>query len=131
MALFAKGLLSQRSKLRQRETISTHTRPPKIGISQPWEPEVHDFNAEGEGAQEVVTLLQQLEELENAAARSVAVEMESAAQDESTLIDHLGRKRILALCDEIRTQSQRLSSQEKRAQLEKELQDAVMGASRW
>ena len=92
---------------------------------------MHDFNAEGGGAQEVVTLLQQLEELENAAARSVAVEMESAAQDECTLIDHQGRKRILALCDEVRTQCQRVSSQEKRAQLEKELQDAVMGASRW
>ena len=95
------------------------------------EPEVHDFNTESEGTQEVVALLEQLRELENAAARSVATEMESAAQEESTLIDHLGRKRILALCDEIRQQSQRLSSDEKRAQIEKELQDAVMGTSRW
>ena len=113
-----------------RNDIDAHSSAENRYISA-LEPEVHDFNAEGEGAQEVVTLLQQLEELENAAARSVAVEMESAAQDESTLIDHLGRKRILALCDEIRTQCQRVSSQEKRAQLEKELQDAVMGASRW
>ena len=79
----------------------------------------------------MVALLEQLKELENAAARSVAVEMESAAQDETTLIDHIGRKRILALCDEIRQQSQRVSSEEKRAQIEKELQDAVMGTSRW
>ena len=96
------------------------------------EPEVHDFNTESEGSQEVVALLEQLKELENAAARSVATEMESAAQEEgNTLIDHLGRKRILALCDEIRQQCQRLSSDEKRAQIEKELQDAVMGSSRW
>ena len=95
------------------------------------ETEVRDFNTESEGTQEVVALLEQLKELENAAARSVAVEMESAAQDESTLIDHIGRKRILALCDEIRQQSQRVSSEEKRAQIEKELQDAVMGTSRW
>ena len=95
------------------------------------ETEVRDFNTESEGTQEVVALLEQLKELENAAARSVAVEMESAAQDESTLIDHIGRKRILAMCDEIRQQSQRVSSEEKRAQIEKELQDAVMGTSRW
>ena len=95
------------------------------------ETEVRDFNTESEGTQEVVALLEQLKELENAAARSVAVEMESAAQDETTLIDHIGRKRILALCDEIRQQSQRVSSEEKRAQIEKELQDAVMGTSRW
>ena len=95
------------------------------------EPEVRDFNSESEGAQEIVSLLQQLEELESAAARSVAVEMESAAQDESTLIDHLGRKRILDLCDQVRQQCQKISAPEKRAQLEKELQDAVMGKSRW
>jgi hypothetical protein len=44
------------------------------------EPEVHDFNHESEGTQEVVVLLEQLKDLENAAARSVAVEMESATQ---------------------------------------------------
>ena len=49
----------------------------------------------------VLSLLQKLEDLEAAGARSVAVEMASLMEGDAVLQDHLGRKRILDLCDEI------------------------------
>ena len=39
--------------------------------------------------------------LEAAGARSVAVEMETFVDEKQTLVDHVGRQRILDLCKEI------------------------------
>ena len=96
------------------------------------EPEVKDFNDdETDVSSRVAIMLQKLEELEAAGARSVAVEMASLMEDDAVLLDHLGRKRIQKLCDEIQETCRKLSTQDMRRKLEVELRDAVMGKSRW
>lgn len=96
------------------------------------EPQVSDYNeSQNEVATRVATLLSKLEELEQAGARSVALEMESLVEEETTLIDYIGRKRILDLCKEVHESCQKLSGAECRRKLEGELRDAVMGKSRW
>ena len=96
------------------------------------EPEAKDFNeSQTDVASRVATMLQKLEELDNAGARSVAVEMASLVESDAVLQDHLGRKRILQLCDEIQECCQKLSASEARTKLEGELRDAVMGRSWW
>ena len=93
---------------------------------------VTDFNeSRTDACSRVILLLQKLEELEAAGARSVAVEMESLVDGHETLIDHVGRKRILELCQEIHESCQKVSAQQMRVKLEQELRDAVMGKSRW
>ncbi|CAK0796442.1 unnamed protein product, partial [Prorocentrum cordatum] len=70
-----------------------------------FEPETQDLNTKHSGAMEVTALMQQLEELDHAAQRSVALEIESAAEarlgDGACLVDHAGRERILELCEKI------------------------------
>ena len=66
----------------------------------------------------VAIMLQKLEELEAAGARSVAVEMASLMEDDAVLLDHLGRKRIQKLCDEIQETCRKLSTQDMRRKLE-------------
>ena len=96
------------------------------------EPEVKDFNDdETDVSSRVAIMLQKLEELEAAGARSVAVEMASLMEDDAVLLDHLGRRRIQKLCDEIQETCRKLSTQDMRRKLEVELRDAVMGKSRW
>ena len=91
-----------------------------------------DFNeSRTDACSRIVLLLHKLEELEAAGARSVAVEMESVVDGQETLIDHVGRKRILELCQEIHESCRKVSAQEMRVKLEEELRDAVMGKSRW
>ena len=93
---------------------------------------VTDFNeSRTDACSRIVLLLHKLEELEAAGARSVAVEMESVVDGQETLIDHVGRKRILELCQEIHESCRKVSAQEMRVKLEEELRDAVMGKSRW
>ena len=50
------------------------------------------MNGENRGAMEVAALIQQLEELDQAAQRSVAAEVESAV--EAGLVDDTGRARV-------------------------------------
>eukprot|EP00435_Cladocopium_sp_Y103_P016526 s1305_g4.t1 len=96
------------------------------------EPEVKDFNEDDTIiSTSVVLMLQKLEELEAAGSRSVAVEMASLMDGDAVLRDHVGRKRILDLCNEIHQCCQKLSAASARAKLEGELRDAVMGRSRW
>ena len=62
---------------------------------------------------EVSALMQQLEELDHAAQRSVATEVESAIEGGACLVDDAGRDRILEICKEIRTQAAKLSQPER------------------
>jgi len=64
---------------------------------------------------EVTALLQQLEELETSAARSLAAEVESAVEGGACLVDDVGRARILAICEQVRSSCQRLSSTDAKA----------------
>ena len=114
------------------DATEQRTSPDEEPVVFAMEPTVSDFNdRRNDMCNKIVMLLQKLEELEAAGARSVAVEMESLVDEEETLIDHLGRQRILALCQEIQESCRKLSSQELRRKLEGELRDAVMGKSRW
>ena len=67
-----------------------------------FESEAQDLNGTNRGAMEVAALMQQLEELDQAAQRSVAAEVESALEsrmgEAATLIDEAGRERILQIC---------------------------------
>ena len=80
-----------------------------------FEPEVKDFNDQDKsGAMEVTAVMQQLEELDHAAQRSVAVEVESALEsglgDEGGLVDEVGRARILDLCTQVHQSCKRLDN---------------------
>ncbi|CAE7311896.1 unnamed protein product [Symbiodinium sp. CCMP2592] len=95
------------------------------------EPQVEDFNSRGrEISMLVVSMLQKLEELQDAGARSVALEMETMVDEQRTLVDHLDRQHILELCRQIHESCRQLSAAEKQSRLERELRDAVMGKSR-
>ena len=68
-----------------------------------FEEQVRDLNGqEDDGSLEVVALINQLQELEKAAEKSVAAEMETFLEgDQCPLKDDVGRKRILDLCNDI------------------------------
>ena len=94
-----------------------------------FETQVADLNeSTTSGTMEVVSLINQLQELEQAAQRSVAAEMETAIEANPDLIDDAGRERILKLCQDVRRRCQRLSSADMRAKLEWELQQAAVGS---
>lgn len=96
------------------------------------ESEVSDFNESGnEVCNRVVMLLQKLEELDAAGARSVALEMECAVQEQPTILDEQGRRHIMQLCKEIHESCQKLSARDLKTKLEEELSNAVNGKSRW
>ncbi|CAE7526468.1 unnamed protein product, partial [Symbiodinium sp. CCMP2456] len=96
------------------------------------EPQVQDFNAHGrEISMLVVSMLQKLEELQEAGARSVALEIETMVDEQCTLVDELGRQTILDFCRQIHDSCRQLSAAEKQSRLERELRDAVMGKSKW
>ena len=96
------------------------------------ESQVKDFNEENtDVSTKIVSLLEKIDELEAAGARSVSVELATLMGDDTTLVDHLGRQRILQLCDEVQETCRKLSAADARRKLELELRDAVMGKSRW
>ena len=96
------------------------------------ESQVKDFNEEKtDVSTKIVSLLEKIDELEAAGARSVSVELATLMGDDTTLVDHLGRQRILQLCDEVQETCRKLSAADARRKLELELRDAVMGKSRW
>ena len=94
-----------------------------------FDPEPKDFNdKEKSGAMEITALMQQLEELDHAAQRSVAVEIESALESglgpgsEGGLVDDAGRERILQICREVHESCKRLDEPGRKHKLERELQ---------
>ena len=96
------------------------------------ESQVKDFNEEKtDVSTKIVSLLEKIDALEAAGARSVSVELATLMGDDTTLVDHLGRQRILQLCDEVQETCRKLSAADARRKLELELRDAVMGKSRW
>ena len=80
---------------------------------------------------EVAALMQQLEELDNAAQRSVAEEVESAMEGGACLVDNAGRERILQICGQIRDGAARISRTDRLHKLQAELQSAAMGKQAW
>ena len=83
-----------------------------------FETEAQDLNGDNSGVMEVATLMQQLEELDQAAQRSVAAEIESAVETDlvregACLVDEAGRARILEICQKIRKSCVRLDDAEK------------------
>ena len=96
------------------------------------ESQVKDFNEDKtDVSSKIVSLLEKIDELEAAGARSVSVELATLMGEDTTLVDHLGRQRILQLCDEVQETCRKLSAADARRKLELELRDAVMGTSRW
>lgn len=95
--------------------------------------EVRDYNEEETevSSSKVAMLVEKIDELEAAGARSVAVEVASRMSEDATLVYHVGRKRILDLVDEIQETCRKVSAGDARKKLEKELSHAVMGKSSW
>ena len=114
------------------DAIEDHVKDNREETVFAMEPEVRDYNEEEtEVGSKVAMLLEKIEELEAAGARSVAVEVASQMSEDVTLVDHVGRKRILDLVDEIQATCRKVSAVDARKKLEKELSHAVMGKSSW
>ena len=75
--------------------------------------------------------MNQLEQLDNAAQRSVAAEVESALEGGACLVDDAGRERILEVCGEIRDRAAKLSKEDTLQKLQAELQRAALGQQTW
>ena len=90
-----------------------------------FEPQVADLNERNSATAEVVALLNQLEDLDATAQRSVASEVESAIEGGACLTDDVGRTRILDICREVRQNCAKLNVSETRNKLEKELAQAT------
>jgi hypothetical protein len=100
-----------------------------------FEPEVQDLNGGNRGSMEVAALMQQLEELDQAAQRSVAAEVESALEsglgEAACLGDEAGRTRILEICNKVRKSCARLDDSERKHKLQLELQKTATGQQEW
>ena len=100
-----------------------------------FEPEVQDLNGGNRGSMQVAALMQQLEELDQAAQRSVAAEVESAIESQlgegACLVDEAGRARILEICEKVRKSCIRLDDAAKQGRLQLELQKTAMGEQEW
>ena len=96
--------------------------------AEPWE-----LHSGIRGAMEVTALMQQLEELDQAAQRSVAAEIESAVEsrlgEAAVLVDDAGRERILEICKKVRKSCARIG--ERTFKLQRELQKTAMGEQDW
>jgi hypothetical protein len=86
---------------------------------------------ESSASLEVSALMEQLEELDNAAQRSVAAEVESAVESGACLVDDAGRERILEICGEIRDSAAKLSQPAKMQKPQAQLQKTAMGQQEW
>ena len=86
-----------------------------------FEPQVADLNERNSATSDVVALLNQLEDLDATAQRSVASEVESAIEGGACLTDDVGRTRILNICREVCENRQRLDASEIRNKLGKEI----------
>ena len=74
---------------------------------------------------------QQLEDLGNAAQRSVAAEAESTIEGGACLTDDIGQAQTLDLCRKVRESCRRLDTSEFKAKLQRDMQSAVMGTAPW
>ena len=91
-------------------------------------PEDIPVDAEASTVMEVSALQRQLEELDQAAQRSVAAEVESAIEGGACLVDEAGRQRVLELCQELRQRAQKLSRPEHLQRLQSSFATAVHGS---
>ena len=66
-----------------------------------------------EGVMEITSLMEQLQELDATAQRSVAKETEFALESGAALIDKAGRERILELCCAVRKGAEKLTSSQR------------------
>ena len=100
-----------------------------------FEPETEDLNKQNSGAMEVTALMQQLEELDQAAQRSVAAEVESTLEsrlgEAACLVDEAGRARILEVCKKVRESCVTLDKEERSGKLQTELQKTATGQQEW
>ena len=100
-----------------------------------FDPFPSDLNNTHTGSMEVTALMQQLEDLDQTAQRSVAAEVESALENRigegACLVDESGRRRILDICGKIRTSCARLDDAEKKCKLQLELQKTATGNQDW
>ena len=85
-----------------------------------WKEQVRDLSGqEDDGSLEVVALINQLEELEKAAEKSVAAELKTLMEGGlCPLQDEVGRERILDMCRESRRSCQRLYTSSTLAKLQ-------------
>ena len=71
-----------------------------------FDPDAGDLSNKHTGSMQVAALMQQLEELDQVAQRSVAGEVESALESQlgegACLVDEAGRQRILEICEKVR-----------------------------
>ena len=86
-----------------------------------FEPQVADLNERISATAEVVALLNQLEDLDATAQRSVASEVESVIEGGACLTDDVGRTRILDICREVRQIFAGLNASETNNKLEENL----------
>jgi hypothetical protein len=100
-----------------------------------FDPDAGDLNNQKSGAMQVASLMQQLEELDRAAQRSVAAEVESALESQlgqgACLVDEAGRARIFDICKKVRSSCARLDDAEKKGKLQLELQKTATGHQDW
>ena len=94
-------------------------------------PEAIPGACESEASLEIAALMQQLEDMDHAAQRSVAAEVESAVEGGACLVDDAGRERLLELAGEIRQRCAKLSRPEQQQKLQAELQKAALGLQEW
>lgn len=90
-----------------------------------FEPQVEDVNPDTSGVAEVASLMQQLEDLSNAAERSVAVEIEGSLDGGAGLVDDAGRERILDICKDVRKKCEKLGRAEKQQRLQSHLAEVA------
>ena len=85
-------------------------------------PEDIPLDTEAAAVMEVAALERQLEDLDHAAQRSVAAEVESAIEGGGCLLDEAGRDRVLALCSKVRQTAVRLDRPEHLTRLQQSFQ---------
>ena len=78
-------------------------------------------------AMDVASLEAQLKDLDEAAQRSVAAEVESAVEGGACLMDEVGRARVLDLCAAVRKTASRISSTDRQYKLQAAFQRAANG----
>ena len=100
-----------------------------------FDPDAGDLSNKHTGSMQVAALMQQLEELDQVAQRSVAGEVESALESQlgegACLVDEAGRQRILEICEKVRKSCARLGDAEKKCKLQLELQKTATGIQDW
>ena len=93
-----------------------------------FEPQVEDVNPDTSGVAEIATLMQQLQDISDAAERSVATEVEAALEGGACLLDDAGRQRLVDMCKDVRKRCEKLSRPERQQKLQAHLADVAARA---